>query len=83
MSGCYANPSFSIFQKELSDEERHLFNEVLSKKLAHFEWLEKFKIGLGFEDCRWIISFSNNLYLIDSASGPAWMAAAVAKTISG
>ncbi len=64
----YANPSFSIFQKELSDEERHLLNEVLStlgqfEGLAHFEWLEKFKIGLGFENRRQIISFSNNPYL--------------------
>ena len=67
----YANPSFSIFQKELSDEERHLLNEVLStlgqfEGLAHFEWLEKFKIGLGLKDNRQIISFSNNPYLLNS-----------------
>lgn len=67
----YANPSFSIFQKEMSDEERHLLNEVLStlgqfEGLAHFEWLDKFKIGLGLDDRRQIISFSNNPYLKNS-----------------
>lgn len=63
----YSNPSFSLFTKELSDEERHLLHEVLNtlgqfEGLAHFEWLEKFKIGLGFEESRKIISFSNNPY---------------------
>ena len=67
----YSNPSFSLFTNELSNEERHLLHEVLNtlgqfEGLAHFEWLEKFKIGLGFEERRKIISFSNNPYLKNS-----------------
>lgn len=67
----YSDSSFSIFSEELSSEERHLLNEVLStlgqfEGLAHFEWLEKFKIGLGLEERRQIISFSNNPYLKNS-----------------
>ena len=34
--------------------------------LTNFEWLDKFKIGLGFEERRKIISFSNNPYLQNS-----------------
>ena len=68
----YKNSSFSIFEQELSGEERHLLHEVLNtlgqfEGLAHFEWLEMFKIGLGFEECRQIISFSNNPYLVNSS----------------
>lgn len=67
----YKNSSFSIFEQELSEEERHLLHEVLNtlgqfEGLAHFEWLEMFKIGLGFEESRQIISFSNNPYLVNS-----------------
>lgn len=67
----YSDSSFSIFSEELSGEERHLLNEVLStlgqfEGLAHFEWLEKFKIGLGLEERKQIISFSNNPYLKNS-----------------
>ena len=67
----YSNSSFSIFNEELSNEERNLLHEVLStlgqfEGLAHFEWLEKFKIGLDFEERRQIISFSNNPYLKNS-----------------
>lgn len=67
----YANPSFSIFSQEMSSEERHLLREVLNtlgqfEGLNHFEWLEKFTIGLGIEDSRKIISFSNNPYLKNS-----------------
>ena len=63
----YSDSSFSLFSTELSGEERHLLHEVLNtlgqfEGLAHFEWLDKFKIGLGLEDRRQIISFSNNLY---------------------
>ena len=63
----YSDSSFSLFNTELSGEERHLLHEVLNtlgqfEGLAHFEWLEKFKIGLGFEKRRQIISFSNNPY---------------------
>ena len=68
----YSNRSFSIFSEELSGEERLLLREVLStlgqfEGLAHFEWLERFKIGLGLDDSQKIISFSNNPYLKNSS----------------
>ena len=67
----YANSSFSIFTQELSPEERNLLREVLSTigqfdGLDNFQWLEDFKIGLGLEERRQIISFSNNPYLKNS-----------------
>ena len=67
----YKDSSFSIFKQEMSNEERNLLREVLNTigqfdGLNHFEWLEKFKIGLGIKDCRQIISFSNNPYLLNS-----------------
>ena len=63
----YRRSSFSIFREELSNEERNLLHEVLSTigqfdGLNHFDWLEKFKMGLGLERRRQIISFSNNPY---------------------
>ena len=67
----YRNPSFSIFKKEMSTEERRLLIEVLNTLgqfdgLANFEWLDKFRMGLGPEGRRKIISFSNNPYLKNS-----------------
>ncbi len=67
----YADPSFSIFKKELSEEESNLILEVLNTigqfdGLAHFEWLERFKIGLGLKERPKVISFSNNPYLQNS-----------------
>ena len=67
----YSNRSFSIFTKELSDEESNLLREVLSTigqfdGLDNFKWLDDFKIGLGFEERRQIISFSNNRFLQNS-----------------
>lgn len=58
---------FSIFNEELSREERYLLREVLNTigqfdGLDNFEWLDKFKLGLGLEERRQIISFSNNPY---------------------
>jgi len=66
----YKNPSFSIFIQEMSREERHLLREVLNTigqldGLDNFEWLDKFKSGLG-NTRRQIISFSNNPYLKNS-----------------
>ncbi len=63
----YTDPTFSIFSQELSREERNLLREVLNTigqfdGLDNFQWLDNFKIGLGLEDRRQIISFSNNLY---------------------
>ena len=63
----YWNRSFTIFSQEMSREERSLLREVLSTLgqfggLENFKWLDDFKIGLGLEDRRPIISFSNNPY---------------------
>jgi len=67
----YENRSFSIFKQEMSREERNLLREVLSTigqfdGLDNFKWLDDFKIGLGLEERRQIISFSNNPYLQNS-----------------
>ena len=67
----YADPSFSIFKKELSKEESNLIHELLNTigqfdGLANFEWLKQFKIGLGIKERPKIISFSNNPYLQNS-----------------
>lgn len=64
----YGNSTFSLFKEELSKEERGLLREVLSTLgqfdgLKNFQWLEDFKIGLGLEERKPIISFSNNPYL--------------------
>ena len=64
----YWDHSFSIFTKEMSDEEASLLREVLNTigqfdGLKNFQWLDDFKIGLGLEERRPIISFSNNPYL--------------------
>lgn len=67
----YKNASFSIFKQEMSREERNLLREVLNTLgqfdgLDNFEWLEKFKLGLGYNRHRRIISFSYNPYLKNS-----------------
>ena len=67
----YEKRSFSIFKQEMSREERNLLREVLSTigqfdGLDNFKWLDDFKIGLGLEDRRPIISFSHNPYLQNS-----------------
>lgn len=67
----YSNPSFSIFKQEMSREERNLLREVLNTigqfdGLDNFEWLDKFKAGLGNSKRRQIISFSNNPFLRNS-----------------
>ncbi len=67
----YGNRSFSIFKQEMTREERNLLREVLSTigqfdGLDNFKWLDDFKIGLGLEERRQIISFSNNPYLQNS-----------------
>lgn len=63
----YSKYGFSIFKEEMSREERSLLREVLSTLgqfggLDSFQWLDDFKIGLGLEERRPIISFSNNPY---------------------
>ena len=67
----YKNLSFSIFKQEMSREERNLLREVLNTigqfdGLDNFEWLDKFKLSLGYNLRRQIISFSNNPYLVNS-----------------
>jgi len=67
----YKSASFSIFKQEMSREERNLLREVLNTigqfdGLDNFEWLDKFKSGLGNTRRRQIISFSNNPYLKNS-----------------
>lgn len=67
----YSDRSFSIFKQEMSREERNFLREVLSTLgqfdgLDNFKWLDDFKIGLGLEDRKQIISFSHNPYLWNS-----------------
>ena len=67
----YTDSTYSLFSQELSREERNLLREVFSTigqfdGLDNFTWLDKFKIGLGLEERRQIISFSNNPYLRNS-----------------
>ncbi len=67
----YADPTFSIFNKKLSNEERNLLCEVLETigqfdGLDNFEWLEDFKSKLGVNEHEKIIYFSNNPYLKNS-----------------
>lgn len=67
----YKNPSFSIFRKDLTEEESNLIFEVLDTigqfdGLAHFDWLNRLKKGLGLKERPRIISFSNNPYLQNS-----------------
>ena len=67
----YAGRRMSIFRKELKAEEQHLLAEFVNtlgqfEGLAHFEWLEAFRLGIKLEDQPKIISFSNNPYLQNS-----------------
>ena len=67
----YEDASFSIFKQEMTQEERTLLHEVLTTigqfdGLDNFEWLEKFKMGLGDSNRRQVISFSHNPYLVNS-----------------
>ena len=67
----YENPSFSIFRKDLSNEEENLLLEVLNTigqfdGLDNFEWMNSMKIGLGLKERPKVISFSNNPYLRNS-----------------
>lgn len=67
----YGKYSFSIFSQTMSREEINLLCEVLSTigqfdGLDNFKWLDDFKIGLGLEERKQIISFSNNPFLQNS-----------------
>ena len=67
----YEKHSFSIFMKEMSDEETNLLREVLDtigqfEGLDNFKWLDDFKIGIDLKERKQIIYFSNNPYLQNS-----------------
>lgn len=62
----YLDPSFSIFKKELSDEERSLLSSVLStlgsfKGIPNFEWLEAMAHKFNLDDQQTILSMSKNI----------------------
>ncbi|MCM1318071.1 MAG: WYL domain-containing protein [Bacteroides sp.] len=62
----YADPSFSIFHKEFSDDERSLLSSVLStlgsfKGQPNFEWLESLAERLNIKEQPEIISMSKNI----------------------
>lgn len=69
----YADPSFSLFQKQLSPDERLLLREVLSTigqfdGLDNFEWLQTLGEKLKSDSpSRKAISFSNNPFLHNSS----------------
>lgn len=61
----YADPSFSIFHKEMSDEEEYLLSQALSllgqfDGLPNLEELERLRIGLSPKGMRQIVSFTKN-----------------------
>ena len=67
----YADPSFSIFTKKLSDDEKNLLQEVLSTigqfdGLSNFEWIDNLKKRLNIEERPKVIAFSNNPFLKNS-----------------
>lgn len=69
----YADSTFSVFKEKLSKEEKNLIHELLNtiglfEGLENFNWLDKFKQGLGLEIKKQttIISFSNNPCLVNS-----------------
>lgn len=62
----YADPTFSIFHKALSEDERSLLASVLStlgsfKGQPNFEWLEELAERLNIEEQPEIISMSKNI----------------------
>lgn len=67
----YKDPTFSIFNKKLSEDEKNLLAEVLNtigqfEGLDNFDWIDKLKQRLNIEEHKKIISFSNNPYLRNS-----------------
>lgn len=61
----YADPSFSIFHKDMSDEEEYLLSQALSllgqfEGLPNLEELERLRIGLAPKAERQIVSFTKN-----------------------
>jgi predicted DNA-binding transcriptional regulator YafY len=67
----YTKSDFSIFSKELTDDEESLLAEVLNTLgqfdgLIGFDQLEGLRLGLGLKERQKIISFSGNAYLKNS-----------------
>lgn len=61
----YKDPSFSIFKKPLTEDEKYLLSEALSllgqfEGLPNFEGLEKLKGSLNLKEKRQIVSFTKN-----------------------
>lgn len=61
----YSNPGFSIFKKELSDDEKYILSEVFSilgqfDGLPTLEGLDRLRSGLGISNSKKIISFTKN-----------------------
>ena len=61
----YADPSFSIFKKEMTDDEKYLLKEALSllgqfDGLPNLDGLESLRKGLDVKTDRQIISFTKN-----------------------
>lgn len=61
----YADPSFSIFKKELSNEEEYLLYQALSilgqfNGLPNLKELERLRLGLSVRNMRQVVSISKN-----------------------
>lgn len=61
----YSDPGFSIFKKELSDDEKYILSEVFSllgqfDGLPSLEGLDRLRSGLGISNPKKIISFTKN-----------------------
>ena len=61
----YADPSYSIFKKEMTEDEKYLLSEALSllgqfDGLPNLEGLEKLRVSLNVKNPRQIVSFTKN-----------------------
>jgi len=61
----YADPSFSIFKKEMTDDEKYILSESLSmlgqfEGMPEFESLENLRKSMNVEERSQIVSFSKN-----------------------
>ena len=68
---CYDDPTFSIFNKKLTEDEKNLLRELLNTigqfdGLDHFTWLEDLRDKLSIKESKKVIVFSNNPYLKNS-----------------
>lgn len=61
----YADPTFSIFKKEMTDDEKYILSETLSmlgqfEGMPEFESLENLRKSINAEERKQIVSFSKN-----------------------